>query len=79
MTIADPQLAEGPDHLWRPTGTSPALGAAVGDFAFVKEDIDGQPRGGKRDIGCDQRSDGPIVHRPLTPATSAPWRARRPR
>ena len=75
VTSADPQLAEGPDHLGRPAGASPALGAAVGDFAFVKEDIDGQPRTGKRDIGCDQHAGGPIVHRPLTPDdVGPPWR-----
>jgi len=72
VTVADPQLVKGLDGLWRPTGTSPALGAAVGDLAFVKEDIDGQIRPAKRDIGCDQRSDGTIVHRPLGPGDVGP-------
>ena len=47
----------------------------VGDFAFVREDIDGQARTGKLDVGCDQRSDRPITHRPLTPRDVGPsWR-----
>ena len=51
------------------------LGAAVGNFAYIDDDIDGQPRAGKRDIGCDQRSDEAIVHRPLTPGdVGPPWR-----
>ena len=75
VILADPRLAEGPDHLWRPTGTSPALRAAVGDFGLVRQDIDGQIREGKPDIGCDQRSGRAIVHRPLAPGAVGPsWR-----
>jgi len=50
----------------------PAAGAAEGDFASVKTDIDGQPRSGKFDAGCDQRSAAPIASRPLTAADVGP-------
>lgn len=63
---ADPRLRLGADGLWRPGADSPAIGAAVGDFPFVTDDIDGQPRGRKRDVGCDQSSNRPALSRPLT-------------
>jgi hypothetical protein len=75
VTVADPKLVLGEGGLMRPDSASPALGASVGDFPFVREDIDGQARSGKLDVGCDQRSDQPIVYRPLTPAeVGPPWR-----
>jgi hypothetical protein len=44
---------------------SPAVDAAVGQFAFVSDDIDGQPRDGqqpsKNDVGADELSDAPIT------------------
>jgi poly(beta-D-mannuronate) lyase len=49
--------------------------AAEGEFAEVLADIDGQPRKAPFDVGCDQRSDAPIVARPLTAAETGPtWR-----
>lgn len=75
VTVADPKLVRGEGGLWRPSATSPVLGASAGDHAFVREDLDGQPREGKLDVGCDQRSDRPVVRRPLTPGDVGPsWR-----
>lgn len=74
ITVADPKLIRGESGLWRPSGTSPVLGVAIGEFAFVHEDIDGQPRAGKLDVGCDQRSEQPILHHPLTAdLVGPPW------
>jgi poly(beta-D-mannuronate) lyase len=77
VTIVDPKLVSGEGGLLRPAETSPALGAAVADavLAFVTHDIDGQPRAGKSDAGCDQHSSDPAVHRPLAPGDVGPtWR-----
>lgn len=72
IRTADPQLVKGDDHVHRPGLPSPARGAAQGTFDTIKLDIDGQPRTGPRDIGCDQSSDAPTTARPLTPADVGP-------
>jgi poly(beta-D-mannuronate) lyase len=72
IKIVDPKLALAGDGLWRPGANSPAMGAAAGEFTFVSNDIDGQPRGGKKDVGCDQVSTAPVLRRPLTPADVGP-------
>jgi len=64
--LIDPRLRLASDGRWRPAEGSPTAGAAEGDFAFVTHDIDGQPRGQQRDMGCDQRSAAPVTRRPLT-------------
>ena len=75
--VADLKLARGTDGLLRPTASSPARGAAEGEFPKIKADVDGQPRTGKLDAGCDQISDAPITNRPLTIADVGPaWLAR---
>lgn len=53
------------DSLWRPKPNSIVVGASSGWFNFVTEDIDGQPRGKKRDVGADQISTEQIKNRPL--------------
>jgi poly(beta-D-mannuronate) lyase len=55
------------------TATSGAVDKAVGNFDFVTEDLDGQPRN-KPDIGADEWSDAPamMLRRPLTPADVGP-------
>ena len=68
----DPQLTKSSEGLYRPAGRSPAVGAATGSFAEIKDDIDGQPRGVKKDVGCDQASTTPVMRRPLTPADVGP-------
>ena len=73
ITIIDPQLVLAEDGLWRPAEFSPAIGTATGDYDFVIDDMDGQPRDdGQKDIGCDEFSDVPIVNRPLTRSDVGP-------
>ncbi|TYP69872.1 chondroitinase-B domain-containing protein [Paenibacillus methanolicus] len=45
--------------------TSPAINAAVGTYAFVQADIDGQMRA-TTDVGADEYSGAPLLNRPLT-------------
>lgn len=69
----DPKL-EKVDGLWRlPKTASPAIGSAkpVKDLV-LSDDIDGQPRKGALDVGCDQVSDAPILRRPLEPKDVGP-------
>ena len=68
LSKVDPDMSRGSDSLFRPSPASAARGSAVGDYPSVKIDIDGQARGGKKDIGCDQQSDAPIMNVPLTAA-----------
>jgi poly(beta-D-mannuronate) lyase len=68
----DPRLERAEDGLWRPTTDSPVRGAAEGVLDAVKTDIDGQARGGRWDVGCDQISSGPVANRPLTAADVGP-------
>lgn len=72
IVSVDPKLSRGADGLWRPAEDSPARGAAVGDFAFVTTDIEGQPRPVRKDAGCDQAADEPMLNRPLTAADVGP-------
>jgi hypothetical protein len=57
-------LVKGPDGLWRPSATSPAIDGA--SPAYVTHDFDGQPRIGLFDIGADEFSNAQIVRKPLT-------------
>jgi len=59
------KLERGQEMILRPAKDSPVVGAAEGDFPQIKTDIDGQPRSGKLDVGCDQISDDKITDRPL--------------
>ncbi|MCC2671140.1 MAG: hypothetical protein K0Q72_3611, partial [Armatimonadetes bacterium] len=73
----DPHLERAADGLWRPSAGSPALGAGEPLKFAVPDDLDGQPRSGRPDIGADQRSDAPVARRPLKPADVGPaWLAR---
>jgi poly(beta-D-mannuronate) lyase len=79
IRLTDPKLVRSADRLWRPAADSPARGTAEGEFPTVKTDIDGQPRTGRLDVGCDQSSDAPVTNRPLTAADVGPsWMDRRP-
>ncbi|QDU86907.1 Chondroitinase-B precursor [Pirellulimonas nuda] len=64
INVVDPQLELGPDGLWRPSATSPAIDAVASGFVTV--DFDGQPRIGLFDIGADENSFAQIVRKPLT-------------
>jgi hypothetical protein len=71
FTIVDPQLVRMGDPLMITAG-SPAVGAAVGSFPMVVDDIQGKPRGAKPDIGAEQYSAVPAMRPPLTPADVGP-------
>ena len=77
VRIVDAKLERGSDGLSQPSAHSPARGAGEGDFSSVTMDVHGQPRTGKQDVGCDQRSDAPIAVRPLTAADVGPVWLRR--
>ncbi len=51
--------------LFRPVDGSVSIDAAVGVYGDVVADIDGQVRSGKWDVGCDEKSEAPIVYHPL--------------
>ena len=76
LRIAEPKLGR-EAGLLRPANDSPVRKAAEGTFTAVTIDIDGQPRGGGVDVGCDQLSAEPVSNRPLTPADVGPsWMKR---
>ena len=52
------------EGLWRPIAGSANIDAAVGSYAGVTVDIEGQARV-RADIGCDEMSDEAVVYRPL--------------
>ncbi|HPA16124.1 MAG TPA: polysaccharide lyase 6 family protein [Verrucomicrobiae bacterium] len=65
------------DGVSRPAADGPARAAATTDAPWVTDDIDGQRRNGPRDVGCDQTSDAPALHRPLAPKDVGPdWMKR---
>ena len=72
ITVTDPKLILAADGLWRPATNSPALGAAVGAYPLVVDDMDGQPRSAPKDVGSDQVSAQPITRRPLGPTDVGP-------
>jgi hypothetical protein len=53
------------------SGTSPAINAATGTYAFVQADLDGQLRS-TPDVGADEYSDGVVHNRPLAAADVGP-------
>ncbi len=69
----DPGLVQG-GGTWRlPVSGSAASGAAKPLAAMpLADDIDGQPRSGTPDIGCDQASAAPVLRRPLEPRDVGP-------
>ena len=72
IKAAEVKLERGEGGLLRPSMSSSVHGAAEGDFAKIKSDIDGQPRTGKYDVGCDQILKAPILSRPLSAADVGP-------
>jgi poly(beta-D-mannuronate) lyase len=67
LTMTDPEMVRGKDGLMHPS-SSAVRGSAAGNYPVVKSDIDGQARGDKKDVGCDQQSDAPVMNVPLTAA-----------
>ena len=73
IKVADPGLVKADGLMRLPSSGSPAQdsAAALAEFKLV-DDIDGQPREGKPDVGCDEVSSKPIVRRPLEPKDVGP-------
>jgi len=65
ITVIDLKLALSADGLYRPQEGSPLIGAAQDTFAFITQDMDGQPRTSPTDVGADQVSTEPKVIYPL--------------
>ncbi|MBD3384978.1 T9SS type A sorting domain-containing protein [candidate division KSB1 bacterium] len=72
ITLADVDLSEALDGLWRPSETSPLLNAAQGDYPEIIHDMDNQPRDVQKDVGADEFSQEPISNRPLTSQDAGP-------
>jgi poly(beta-D-mannuronate) lyase len=66
VRVLAPPLERARDGFWRPTVGSSASDAAEGVIGQVRTDIDGQPRTGKPDMGCDEISNAPIKNKALT-------------
>jgi len=71
ITTVDPLLAED-GGLYRIGDASPAIDASTGGYDFVTDDMDGQPRADKADVGADERSAAPVARGPLLPADVGP-------
>ncbi|MBT3288836.1 MAG: hypothetical protein HN380_15920, partial [Victivallales bacterium] len=83
IQAADPKL-EQRDGIWRlPVAGSPAINPPSVNYHNVNApppgsatDIDGQPRDGKPDTGCDEAGAGPVRYPPLQPKDVGPaWMA----
>ena len=73
IAMADLRLVASSNGLWRPAADCPAIGAALGLYEFVRDDIEGHLRPAtKRDVGCDQHSTAPPQRQPLTPMDVGP-------
>ena len=70
--VYDATLERDADGLLRPRDGSPVLAAAVPLAFAVTDDIEGQPRRPRPDVGADQRSSSPVLRRPLRPADVGP-------
>ena len=64
--IANPLLTTNPDAPWRLTEPSPARDSAAGIYAFVTDDIDGQPRVSPFDAGADEYSAESVTRTPVS-------------
>jgi poly(beta-D-mannuronate) lyase len=63
--FANPELMQR-DGVMQLTPKSAAVDAAVGRYAVVEQDIEGQPRGANKDIGADELSKANASSIPLT-------------
>jgi poly(beta-D-mannuronate) lyase len=73
ITVKNPNLASeiiDGQKFYRLTDSSAAINAAVGDYPYVTEDIEGQVRSGIKDIGADEYGKGP--NKPVTPSDVGP-------
>jgi poly(beta-D-mannuronate) lyase len=60
----DPKLVPDRDGLYRLSKGSPAINGGAG--SDVKDDMDGQVRDGKKDVGADEFSKAKLIRHPLT-------------
>ncbi len=72
IMLADVNLTEAPDGLWRPSDASLLINAARGDYPDVTHDMDNQPRDALKDVGADEFSQDPVSNRPLTSQDAGP-------
>jgi poly(beta-D-mannuronate) lyase len=73
----DPLLVMGAGGLWRPRRGSPLVDG--GARSVVADDVDGQPRRGRPDVGADETSTAKALHRPLTARDVGPrWLPEQP-
>ena len=70
IKIIDPNLVPGRDGLYRLSQNSPAVDSGV--KSGIADDMDGQVRDNKKDIGADEYSGAKIIHHPLTPDEVGP-------
>ena len=68
----DPLLKTGINDKYHLQNGSSAIGKAVGQYSYVTNDIDGQLRNSKQDIGADQFETGKISNHILTTAEVGP-------
>ena len=77
IRLADAGLERARDGLFRPGPQSAVRQSAAGDFPNVTTDIDGQPRAGSKDVGCDEQSEAAPANRALSAADVGPkWHKR---
>jgi len=72
ITMVNPQIVVSSDGLWRPAVSSPVVNGAVGSFAYITLDMDGQPRDAQFDVGADEISTLQRIRRPLTRSDVGP-------
>ncbi|MFA7289341.1 MAG: chondroitinase-B domain-containing protein [Melioribacteraceae bacterium] len=72
INLVDPKLALANDGLWRPENNSPLISAAIGNYDFVINDIDGQNRTIPYDIGADEVSSDAIINIPMNQSNTGP-------
>jgi poly(beta-D-mannuronate) lyase len=66
FTTVNPLLAADANGIFHLQAGSPAIGAGVSSFPFVRDDMDGQPRTASLDTGADEFSSAPILAKMLT-------------
>ena len=73
--VVDPKLTKDKSGIYRPQKDSPTKGAAKGSYPKITHDMDGQKRLGRPDVGADQVSTKPIIHKPLSKKDVGPvWK-----
>lgn len=72
LSLQTVNVVKDKEGIYRPSAKSPALDAAIGKFPEVKEDFDGQPRGGSPDVGCDEVSSAASLYGPAKKESVGP-------